>query len=97
MSPTAERGLSALSYANILFLVPLFLGRQSRLAQFHSRQGVVMFVVQTIGGLVAWFPLVGWLFGLLVIAFSFYGALQALMGNEWELPWLGKYAKKLKI
>ena len=93
-----ENGMmAALSYVWILCFVPLIFKRKSKLAQFHAKQGLLVFGVEILGG---WFfpiPIIGWALGLLVMILAILGVINALSGNFWEMPFLGKYAKKLKF
>jgi len=92
-----NRYLAALSYIWILCLVPLFLKRDSKFAQFHAKQGLVLFIANVAGSLVFWIPVVGWLLGLGILILAVLGIVKALSGQWWEMPYLGKYAKKLNI
>ena len=90
-----ERFLAALSYVGIFFVIPLFLARnKSPFMQFHVRQGIVLFVVEA---LFAALPFLGWFLLAIPAIASLYGLLQALAGRQWELPVLGKYAKKINL
>lgn len=48
----ANKTLAALSYAWILCLVPLLGRRDSKFAQFHAKQGLVLFIIEIIAGLI---------------------------------------------
>jgi len=89
--------IAAIGYVWILCLVPLFLKRHSKFAQFHAKQGLVLFIVEIFGWLIFWIPLVGWLLGVLILIFAILGIMNALQGNYWEMPILGKYAKKINL
>ena len=41
--------IAAIGYIWILCLVPLFLRRRSAFAQFHAKQGLVLFILEIIG------------------------------------------------
>lgn len=95
------RVLAAIGYIWILCLLPLLGKRKSEFAQFHGRQGLVLTITSFIIWLVAWVPVVGWIvgffgtIGLLVLAVT--GIQNALKGEYWEMPVLGKYAKQIKL
>ena len=89
--------IAAIGYVWILCLVPLFLKRHSKFAQFHAKQGLVLFIVEIFGWLILWIPLVGWLLGALILIFAILGIMNSLQGNYWEMPILGKYAKKINL
>lgn len=46
-----SNGLTILSYLSILFLVPMFLVKNSRFTDFHVKQGFVLFICSLIVGL----------------------------------------------
>lgn len=89
--------LAAVGYVWILCLVPLFLKRNSRFAQFHAKQGLVLFIIEIVGWLIFWIPLIGWLLFVVVIIFAVMGISSALQGRWWEMPILGKYARKINL
>jgi uncharacterized membrane protein len=89
--------MAALSYVGILCLVPLLAAKTSKFAQFHAKQGLVLFVVDVVVSFIAWIPLVGWAIGMAALIVSIYGFVQALQGAYWELPYLGDYAKKINL
>lgn len=93
----SNKFLAALSYVWILCLVPLFLKRKSDFAQFHAKQGLLLFVIEIVGWLVFWIPLIGWALFFMVIAFSVLGVKKALDGQYWVMPILGKYVSKLNL
>jgi uncharacterized membrane protein len=93
--------IAAIGYIWILCLVPLFGKKQSKFAQFHAKQGLVLLIGWFALWVVGWVPVFGW-FVLMVgsialIVLSVLGILNALQGNYWEMPFLGKYAKKINI
>ncbi len=89
--------LAALSYIHILFLVPLLAKKESKFCQFHAKQGLVLFVVQTVVFMVAWFPLIGWMLAAAAILVSVIGVFKVLAEEYWEIPYLHKYSQKIKI
>jgi uncharacterized membrane protein len=89
--------LAALSYVHILFLVPLLARRDSKFCQFHAKQGLVLFIVQTVIFMVAWFPVIGWMLAASAILVSIIGIFKVLAEEYWEIPYLNKYSQKIKI
>jgi uncharacterized membrane protein len=71
--------------------------RDSKFCQFHAKQGLVLFVVQTIIGLVAWIPLLGWMLALAAVLVSIIGIFKVLAGEYWKIPYLHEYSEKIKI
>ncbi|MFA7253359.1 MAG: hypothetical protein WC107_02285 [Patescibacteria group bacterium] len=92
-----NKALAALSYIWILFLVPLLLKRDSTFAQYHAKQGLILFLVWTIIGFIFWLPIIGWLLGLGVIILFVIGMINALTGKMQPLPIIGKYAERMNI
>ncbi|MFH1173193.1 MAG: DUF4870 domain-containing protein [bacterium] len=96
-----NRVLAAISYVFILCLIPLLGKKDSDYVQFHAKQGLVL----VIGWFVIWviliIPVLGWLvnfFGtIILIILSIMGIVNALAGKKWVMPFLGKYADKIKL
>lgn len=89
--------VAALGYIYILCLLPLLFKRKSKFAQWHAKQGLLLFAIEILLG---WFfavPIIGWALGILVMLLALLGVINALNGNFWEMPFLGRYAKKLKF
>lgn len=89
--------VAALSYVWILFLIPLLGKRDSKFAQFHAKQGMVLFIVDVIAGLLFWFPVIGQLLMFALIIISIIGIIKALNGECWEIPYIYDLSKKFKI
>lgn len=89
-----NRVLAALSYVFLLFLIPLG-KKESAFCQFHARQGLLMFLVWIPVSLISLVPLVGWLAWLSMLVIAVMAIAKALAGESWEIPVIGKYAKKL--
>ncbi len=90
-----EKIMAALSYAGVLFVIPLFAVRhKSPFLQFHLRQGMALFFVEAVLMLI---PFLGWVLLMLPAAASVYGLLQAAKSREWELPIIGKYARRISL
>lgn len=92
-----NRFIAALSYIWILCLVPLFLKPKSHFAQFHAKQGLLLFVIEIIGWIIFWIPIIGWTLFIMVIVFSVLGVQKAMAGKYWAMPILGKYVSKLNL
>lgn len=89
--------IAAIGYIWILCFVPLFLKKKSKFAQFHAKQGLILFIIEIVGWLIFWIPLIGWLLFLAVLVLAIMGIVNALQGVWWEMPYLGKYAKKINL
>ena len=89
--------IASLSYVWILCLIPLLLKRDSKFTQFHAKQGLVLFFVEILAGLVAWFPVFGQLLVLLLIVISIVAIIKTLNGEQWEIPVIYEWSKKINI
>jgi len=93
----ANKIIAAMSYVWILCLVPLLLKRKSKFAQFHAKQGLLLFIVEIFGWLIFWIPFIGWALLFIVIFFSLLGIKKAMAGKYWAMPFIGKYVNKLGL
>ena len=89
--------VAAIGYVWILCLIPLFLKKDSKFAQFHGKQALVLFIVEIVGMLVFWIPVLGWILAILVIVLAVLGIVQAWQGKYWEMPIIGQWAKKINL
>lgn len=93
----SSRFIAAIAYLWILCLVPLILKKKDEFAQFHGKQGLLLAVLWFFGGLIFWIPFIGWVVAVILALASIYGFFQALKGEKWEIPVIGKYAKKIDL
>ena len=92
-----------LCYIGILWLVPLFLRRDSKYVIFHVNQGIILSII----GIIAWVlgeilggvALIGWIFGIIFwvlcivwLAYSVLGIYNTITGKAKELPFIGGYS-----
>jgi len=91
---------SILAYIPFLCLIPLIQMRDSEQARFHSRQGLVLFLIE----LIAILFLIPGLSGLiwktiLVIALgaSVAGIIFGMQGRMYKIPLVGEIAEKMKL
>jgi uncharacterized membrane protein len=92
-----NKAIACLSYIWILFLVPLLAKRDSKFAQFHAKQGLILFIVEIIGSLVFWIPFIGWLLWLGLVIIAIIGIIKALNGEWWKMPYIYDWSKKINI
>lgn len=93
----ANKIIAAFSYAWILCLVPLLAKKNSKFAQFHAKQGLVLFIVEIIASLIFWFPVFGQLLMLALVIVSVMGIIKALNGEWWEIPYIYEWSKKINL
>lgn len=91
--------MAVLCYFGILWLVPMLAAKDSKFAQYHVNQGIIL----TLAGLavsvacfiIAWIPILGWIIapvaGLIPFAMMILGIINACQGTAKELPIIGKY------
>jgi len=93
--------LAAIGYLWVLCFIPLFAKKDSPFAQFHGKQGFLLFVISIGLWIIGWFPVIGWFvlffgeIGLTIL--SIVGIIKALSGEKWEIPYIGQYAKKFNF
>ncbi len=92
-----NKGIAALSYVWILCLVPLLAKRDSKFAQFHAKQGLVLFIIELVASLFWWFPFFGQLLMLALIVVSIIGIVKALNGEWWQMPIVHEWSKKINL
>ncbi len=104
--PEAPKGgdknlIAILSYIGILFLIPLLAAKDSPFAQFHAKQGLVLFIAEIATMLIAWIPIIGWLIGFIAwiiwLVLGIIGIINVVSGNQKPLPIIGGFAKKFKF
>ena len=87
--------MAILAYIGLLFLVPLFAAKESKFAQFHTNQGILLFIVGIAGGIIALLPIIGWILApvisLATLALTILGIVNVCQGKAKELPIIGKY------
>jgi uncharacterized membrane protein len=92
-----ERYIAAISYLWVLSLVPLFLKRKSTFVQHHAKQGLVLFMAETLGTVIYWVPIIGQLLAVAFVLVSAYGIMAALKGETKELPFISTYTRYLNL
>lgn len=96
-----NKGLAAISYLWILFLIPLLGKKDSAYCQFHAKQGLALLVFWIASGMIMMIPVLGWFVGgigyFVAIVFAIMGIINALSGKCCELPWIGGWFKNIKF
>lgn len=93
---TSNKFMGICAYLGILILIPLLLAKQSTFASFHVRQGINVFLLYVLSGIVSYIPLLpfdGMISGLAYIAaiiFSIIGIINAAKGKMKKLPIIGE-------
>lgn len=93
--------LAALSYIGILFLVPLLAKKESKFAQEHAKQGLVLMLAYVVLLIVGVVPVIGWILGffgsIALLVVDIIALVKCLQGGFWEVPVLGQYRKEFKF
>ncbi len=89
--------IAAMSYLWILFLIPLLLKRKSKFAQFHARQGMILFVIDVIASFFIWVPIIGQLLFIVLLIVSIIGIIKAYSGEYWKGPFIYEWSQKIKF
>ncbi|TSC91455.1 MAG: hypothetical protein CEN92_280 [Candidatus Berkelbacteria bacterium Licking1014_96] len=99
-----NKGMAVLSYIGILCLIPLLAAKESKFAQFHAKQGLVLFLAEVLLGILYAIPFlnvvmlfVGWILYILLLVLAIMGIVNALGGKFWKMPVLGGMAEKFKF
>ena len=92
----ANRTMAAISYLWILCLVPLIWKRNSKFAQFHAKQGLVLFIAEIIIGLIA-IRFIDDILALAAVVFSASGFIKAYNGEWWQAPVIYDLSRKIKL
>ena len=103
--PQTESGginpIAILSYIGILVLIPLLAAKDDEFAQYHAKQGLVLFITVVVGMFIGAVPILGWilapLISLVCLVLAIIGIVNVLKKQKKELPIIGKYAKQFKI
>ncbi len=87
------------------FIIVYATQKKDKYAMFYAKQGLVLFFVWIIFSIVSWvfmmIPIVGWIISavlwvLLIVAWVI-GMIYALSDEQKEIPFIGQFAKMIKI
>lgn len=96
----SNKGIAAIGYIGILFLIPL-LKKDSAYAQFHGKQGMILFIFEVVCWFVAMIPVIGYMISVLGSIFAFIlfiiGLMNALNGKKQPLPVIGQFAGQVNV
>jgi len=92
----SNKKLAILSYCWVFCFAPILFSRDE-FVRFHAKQGLVLFFVEVLLIFVAWIPVLGWLLTVVVVILSILGIKAVLNGEKWEMPYIHKLSKKIKL
>ena len=95
-------GMAVLCYLGILVLIPLLTdAKNEAFVKFHVKQGLVLLIFEVIVSIVWAIPFLGWIVGaigwVIGVVLFIIGLINAIGGQEKELPIIGKYGEKINI
>ncbi|MBI3313117.1 MAG: hypothetical protein HYZ83_02645 [Candidatus Omnitrophica bacterium] len=92
---------AAIGYLSVLCFVPLLLKKGNKFAQFHGKQGLVLFILEVAASILKAVPALGDLiFTVAFVVFgilSLVGILKVLMGEYWEMPVVYEVANRITL
>lgn len=101
--PEIQEGkfFAAVGYLGVLCFVPLLLKKGNRFAQFHGKQGLVLFILEVAASILKAVPALGdvvFTLAFVVLGIlSLVGIVKVLMGEYWEMPVVQEVANKISL
>ncbi|MFH1711754.1 MAG: DUF4870 domain-containing protein, partial [Patescibacteria group bacterium] len=97
--------IAAIGYIFILCFVPLFMAKESKFAQFHAKQALVLFIIEVAFSIVdvvlIFIPIIGWFtivaLWIAIVVVAVMAFFRALAGESWEIPVIADWVKKLNL
>lgn len=86
--------LAAISYLYLVSLIILLVKKDSPFAQFHAKQGFILFIASLVAGFI---PVFGILLHLVVFALMIAGLIMALQGKWFKMPLISQLAEKINF
>lgn len=103
IDPEVQEGkfFAAVGYLFVLCFVPLLLKKGNRFAQFHGKQGLVLFILELAASILKAIPALGdvvFTLAFVVLSIlSLVGIVKVLMGEYWEMPVIQEVASKISL
>lgn len=92
---------AAVGYIFVLCFVPLLLKKDNQFAQFHGRQGLVLFIFELAAAIIKSIPVIGdvvFSFAYVVLGIvSLMGIVRVLMNEYWQMPIISNIASKITL
>ncbi|MGB9694807.1 MAG: hypothetical protein ACPLZB_02315 [Caldisericaceae bacterium] len=93
--------IASLSYIGFLFIIPLLVKKDSKFCVENAKQGIALFIVEVVVGLIGIIPFIGWIIstlGSVVLGIvSLIAFIYALMGKFWKIPGAYDLGKNFKF
>ncbi|MBU1118858.1 hypothetical protein KKH43_03180 [Patescibacteria group bacterium] len=92
-----NKGITFLSYIGILCLIPLLAKKESKYAQFHAKQGLVLFGFEVLSSILVPVFGLGFIIWLIAIIFAIIGLINVSKGEMKSLPLIGSIGEKINL
>jgi fumarate reductase subunit D len=93
--------MALISYIGPLCLIPFINKTQDEFVRFHMKQGLVLLILELTSWIIFGIVPVLWaianLFGIIWLVLSIIGIMNVVKNEKKEIPFIGKYADKIKI
>lgn len=89
-----NKALAAISYIFIVSLIILLVKKDSPFAQFHAKQGFVLFIAFLICGFI---PRIGGVLNVVVLVIAIIGIVSAAQGKWYKMPLVSQLAEKINF
>ena len=92
---------AVISYISFLCIISLLLKKDNKFAVYHAKQGLVLFVLETVSFILSVIPFLGGILRTLgIVAFSLvsiWSILQVMMDKTHKIPVISDIAEKVII
>lgn len=99
--PKGQKNTGMAVVAYILFFIPLLTdAKNDPFVKFHVKQGFLIFLSWVIAAIIGFLPLgaiIAWILNIAIICLFVVGIMNALKGEEKQLPFIGKFADKVNF
>jgi len=93
------RFFAVISYISFLCILALLLKKDNKFAIYHAKQGLVLFVFESVVFILSIVPVLGWLIGglgfIAFFLFSLWGMLESFSGKYSRLVIIAKIADNI--
>ena len=94
-----SQSMSLMAYMGVLCLVPLVLNRNDDYVNFHTRQGLALWLSEAVAAFALVLPVIGRFFFtftmVVCVFFSIAGIVGVFLEKAWRFPFFGSLAERL--
>jgi uncharacterized membrane protein len=99
--PTKNTLMAALAYVGPLIIVSYIVAKDDPFVKFHIKQGLILFVLSIAIWIVGMMMYMLWpiiqVVNLAILIFAIIGIVNAVQGNEKQLPLIGQFGNYFPI